>query len=216
MTCLCTVIYSPTLVSFHIILVSAFSFLVLCLFSFITTVTYSSMSLPEADLLLPDSVREGIDEFLAAPDAVIALPSSGDSDPWNRAQIPVVAQRPITDLDLAVDDSLPLLPTNHPPSGYHSRAAITHANLQWAPVPPIGSTLRVWYGPDWQAEYYHEEHDPFHSDSDDLPVLVDALDINDTDSDDDIPDLVDIGDDIGRVFFVPVANLDIGNGATGA
>jgi hypothetical protein len=166
----------------------------------------------DADLLLPDSVEEGIDEFLAAPDIVIAPPSSlaGDSDPWNRAQIPVVGQRPITDLDLPVIDSLPLLPTNHPPS----RAALTHANLQWAPQ-PIGLPLRMWYGPDCRPSTTME-HDLFDSDSDDLPVLLDAIDIHDTDSDDDIPDLVDIGDDIGRVLFVRVANLGIGNGATGA
>ena len=221
------------------------------------------MSLSDADVHLPDSVRAGIDNFLAASDGSIASPISGDSDQHNNAQIPDVSWRTMTDGELLLLDSLPSPPDFPLFSGQHHKAALIRANI---PFPerhvsaPIG--LRQ-FGPELAPDFYHDMPDLL-DEADDLPVLLDMLDtpsapldiclvddiiwakfavlfmqyedqslpdLNEVDnmpvslwvfdlpvtsSDNDIPDLVDIEDDVTVIFYDPSVDHEIVHGVPGA
>ena len=221
------------------------------------------MSFLGADVHLPDSLRAGIDNFLAAPDGSIAPPIPGDSDQHNNAQIPDVHWRAITDLELLLFDSGSSSPNDPLMSGQHHRASLIRANI---PTPerhviaPIG--LRQC-GPELDTDFYHDipnlldevdylpvlfdvldtpsapldiclvddiiwakfavlfmqYEDQSHPDLDevdDMPVSLWVFDLPVTSSDNDIPDLVDIEDDVTVIFYDPSVDHEIVHGVSGA
>ena len=167
------------------------------------------MSLLDADVHLPDSVRAGIDNFLAAPDGSIAPPISGDSDQHNNAQIPDVYWRAITDLldhnnpDLLDEaDDLPVL---------FDALDTPSAPLDICLVDDI-----IWAKFAVLFMQYEDQSLPDLDEVDDMPVSLWVFDLPVTSSDNDIPYLVDIEDDVTVIFYDPSVDHEIVHGGSGA
>ena len=63
---------------------------------------------------------------------------------------------------------------------------------------------------------YEDQSHPDLDEVDDMPVSLWVFDLPVTSSDNDIPDLVDIEDDVTVIFYDPPVNHDIVHGGSGA